>query len=40
LTTYGDTVDPDHVDVVHGDGVSSPDVFRVDLSDHDVSTIV
>ena len=32
----GDVVDPDHVDVVEGDGVAAPDVLRVELGDVDV----
>ena len=33
----GDVVDPDHVGVVHGDGVATPDVLGVDVGDGDVS---
>jgi hypothetical protein len=32
-----DVVDPDHVGVVHGDGVAAPDVLGVDVGDGDVS---
>jgi hypothetical protein len=32
----GDVVDPDHVSTVNGDGISTPDVLRVDLSETDV----
>ena len=33
----GDVINPDHVGAVDGNGVSSPDVLRVDLFDLDVS---
>lgn len=32
----GDMVNPDHIGVVNGDSVTSPDVFGVDLLDLDV----
>jgi hypothetical protein len=32
----GDVVNPDHVGVVDGDGVSTPDVLGVDVGDCDV----
>ena len=32
----GDVVNPDHVSVVEGDGVSTPDVLGVDVGDGDV----
>ena len=35
-----DVVDPDHVGVVHGDGVAAPDVLGVDVGDGDVSRLV
>lgn len=37
MRTYSNVVDPDHITVVEGDGVSSPDVLGVDISDSDVS---
>jgi hypothetical protein len=30
-------VDPDHISVVGGNGVSTPNVLRVDVGDEDVS---
>lgn len=36
MRTYSNVVDPDHITVVEGDGVSSPDVLGVDISDSDV----
>jgi len=36
----GNVVDPDHVGVVDGDGVTSPDILGVDLGDEDVSVEV
>lgn len=35
-TGGGDVVDPDHVGVVDGDGVTAPDVLGVDVGDGDV----
>lgn len=35
-TGSGDVVDPDHVGVVDGDGVTAPDVLGVDVGDGDV----
>jgi hypothetical protein len=32
----GDVVNPDHVGTVNGDGITTPDVLRVDLSETDV----
>ena len=32
----GDVVNPDHVGAVDGDGITTPDVLRVDLSNADV----
>lgn len=32
-----DTINPDHVGIVNSDGVTSPDVFRVELFDLNVS---
>jgi hypothetical protein len=34
--TYGDSVDPDHVGAVDGDGITAPDVVGVQLGDLDV----
>jgi hypothetical protein len=34
--TYGDSVDPDHVGTIDGDGITTPDVVRVQLGDLDV----
>lgn len=34
--TYSNVVDPDHVGLVKGDGISTPDVLRVDVGDLDV----
>lgn len=36
LSTYSNVVDPDHVAVVDGDGVSAPDVLGVDIGDGDI----
>ena len=33
----GYVVDPDHVGVIDGDGVTSPDILGVDVGDEDVS---
>jgi hypothetical protein len=35
--TYGDVINPDHVGLVDGDGVTSPDVLGVDVGDGNVS---
>ena len=35
--TYSNVVDPDHIHVVQSDGVTSPDVLGVDISNGDVS---
>lgn len=35
-TGGGDVIDPDHVGVVDGDGVTAPDVLGVDVGDGDV----
>lgn len=35
-STYGNSVDPDHVCAVDGDSITAPDVVRVQLSDLDV----
>ena len=32
----GDVVDPDHIGAVNGDGITTPDVLRVDLSETNV----
>lgn len=29
-------INPDHISIVDGDGITSPDVLGVDLSDEDV----
>lgn len=36
VITHSNVVDPDHVAVVDGDGVSTPDVLGVDIGDGDV----
>lgn len=36
MVAYGDVVNPDQVRVVDGDGVSTPDVLRVDVGNSDV----
>jgi hypothetical protein len=34
--TYGNVINPDHVGVVNGDGITTPDVLGVDISDSNV----
>lgn len=34
--TYGNVVDPDHVGVVDGDGITTPNVLGVDIGDSNV----
>ena len=36
MKTYGNVIDPDIVCFVQGDGVSAPDILRVDVGDLDV----
>ena len=36
METYGDVVDPDQVGVVDGDGITTPDVLRVEVGDGNV----
>lgn len=35
-SSYLDVVDPDHVSVIQGDGITTPDVVRVEVGDVDV----
>ena len=35
--TYSNVVNPDHVAVINGDGITTPDVLRVDVGDSNVS---
>lgn len=37
--TYGNVVEPDQVSLVDGDGITTPDVLRVDVCDSDVPMV-
>jgi len=36
MKTYGNVVDPDIVCSIQGDGISAPNIFRVDIGDLNV----
>lgn len=38
-TAYGNVVEPDLVSFVDGDGITTPDVLRVDVRDSDVPMV-
>lgn len=37
---YSNVVNPDHIRVVDGDGITTPDVLGVDISDSNVPVIL
>jgi hypothetical protein len=39
MLKYRNVVNPDQIGVVEGDGITSPDVFGVDVGDGDVPVI-